>query len=101
MNLVVSPTYDAMTVIKWQHPMELMKLMEKSTKQHMMLLSSSYHHKYNNRKKCGTHDDVKGKIMQHIQEHARKFSNPSHQPHKLKEKLVNFFGEQIKCWQPN
>ena len=43
----------------------------------------------------------KEKYLQHIQEHAPKFYNPSHQTHKLKEKMINFFGEQIKFGQPN
>ena len=60
-----------------------------------------YHHKYSNRRKCGTHDDVKKKNLQHIQAHAPKFYNPNHQPHKLKDKLVNFFGKEIKFWQPD
>ena len=42
------------------------------------------------------HDDVKEKYLQHIQEHAPTFYNPTHQTHKRKEKLVNFFGEVIK-----
>ena len=43
----------------------------------------------------------KEKYLQHIEVHAPKFYNSSHQTHKLKEKLINFFGGQIKLWQPN
>ena len=41
------------------------------------------------------------KYLQYIQEHAPKYYNPNHQTHKLKEKLVNIFDEQIKSWQSN
>ena len=60
-----------------------------------------YHHKYSNRRKCGTHDDVKKKYLQHIHKHAPNFYNPNHQTHNLKDKLVNFFGTEIKFWQPD